>query len=218
MNLKCINRKVPIKTTIVRGISDDMKNVLSSEFLERYKNGEREFSDINLQYADISGMSFNDIIIKNSRLFFLTFRSCNFENARFVNCEIIYDTFYNGSMKNIIFDKCKIDFGFIENVILNCVKMNKSNISWTAIFSNPIQEIDTSTSVIHRLFTDPVQITPNIMEEAMSQIGPIIDSLDESSLYGIAAQNLANIVINAYNETNMYKQKKGYNENSSSYK
>jgi len=42
-----------------------LKNVFSSEFLERYKSGEREFSNINLQYAEISGVDLSNVVIKN---------------------------------------------------------------------------------------------------------------------------------------------------------
>lgn len=157
-----------------------MQNMFSSEFLEGYKNGQREFSNINLQYADISGANLNDIIIKDSKLFFVTFRSCDFSNAKFINCEIFFGTFLGGSFTNAVFEKCIIDFTLFERINPKNTKILKSKVSWSGILYSIMSEIDVSSSDTFRFITDISQITQNYVDEAMLRIGPMIGKLDIS--------------------------------------
>jgi hypothetical protein len=154
--------------------------MFSSEFLERYKNGEREFDNVNIQYSDISGKSFNDIIIKNSRLFFVTFRNCNFTNAKFINTEIYYATFYGGDFSNFVADNCKIDFTLFDNILPRRTNFIKCKFTWSAIFNSAAGEIDTSSCTFFKFYTNPSQITQSDIDAAMKFLGPVIDQLDIS--------------------------------------
>src|SRR3989338_7042450 len=104
--------------------------LLSSDFLEQYKQGVRLFSDVILQYIDLSNIDLNCITIKNSKLFFATFRDCNFSNAKFINCEIIYGTFYGGNFKNALLDNCVIDATLFQRIQAKEMKILRSRLVW----------------------------------------------------------------------------------------
>ncbi len=154
--------------------------VLSNEFIDDYKDGMRIFSGINLQYMDISGIDLDDLVIKDSKIFFVNFRGCSLLNAKFINCEIFWGGFYNNNMKNVIFDRCKIDMTWFENVIFENSKMIQSTASWSAMLNSNSRELDTSSSTLFKFFTDPSQASPNDIEEFMHKMGPVVASLDMS--------------------------------------
>lgn len=157
-----------------------LKPVFSRELLERYKAGERVFEGINLQYADFSGISLKDLTIKDSKLFIVAFYNCDLTNAKFVNCEMVYGSFYGGRLENAVFDKCSMDLMFFENTVLKNTKMLKCTLTWSAIFGASIGELDYSSSMFLKVLTDISQITPQYVNEALTRIGPVINSLDIS--------------------------------------
>ncbi len=156
-----------------------MQNVFSSEFLEMYKNGQREFENINLQYTDIFGTTLNDIIIKDSKLFFVTFRNCDFSNAKLINCEIFFATFLGGNFENALFERCVIDLTLFENITAKNTKFSKSKISWSGILGT-IGTVDLLSSDTFKLITHVSQITQQYVDEVAVRIWPLIDTLDIS--------------------------------------
>ena len=159
--------------------------MFSSEFLEQYKKGKRLFSDIILQYVDISDADLSGIIIKDSKLFFATFRNCKFANSKFVNCEIIYGSFYGGNFENSVFDSSSIDATLFQNIVTKNMKIERSKIIWSAILDSAAGEVDTSSSSTFKFFTGLSNLTEKDIEDAMNHIGPLLDSLDISIRYKI---------------------------------
>lgn len=217
-----------------------MKNIYSYEFIEQINSWKKEFTDINLQYSDIPQMDFKDIIIKDSRLFFVTFNDCNFLNVKFINCEIIYPTFYRGSLDRVIFEKCSMQYALFDSMILRNSKIHNSKTSWTGIFSPNPSGLDVTSSENFKMFTDVTQFTQNDLEELMRQLGPVLDQLDisirakikdelkkDASKFGLNTNDvdittkkknqydqkpvsISDIVISAYNSANPYKSEIGY--------
>jgi uncharacterized protein YjbI with pentapeptide repeats len=157
-----------------------MKLMFSKELVDAVKAGQKEFDDINVEYADISGVDFSNIVIKNSRLWFVNFRNCDMRNARFINCEIFWGGFYSTNNENGYFEKCKIDFTWMERAVFRNTKMRNSSLSWTAILECALGELDMSSTTTFKLFTDISQLGPNDLDEAMRLLGPIMDKMDLS--------------------------------------
>ena len=227
------------------------KVLLSKEFLDMYKEGGRTFSDITLQYMDIADVNLTDLIIKNSKLFFATFRNCNFKNSKFINCEIIYGSFYGGNLEGVVFDNCTIDMTLFQDTIFRDTKISKSRLIWSAFLNTAIGEIDLSSSTKFKVFTDLSEITAKDIEDGMAHLGPLIDSLDISIRHKIkqelekdfqslgikdlpnssknleyqrtsplvyGMQTFSNMIIDAYNTANPYRQKKSIYEKEGGYK
>ena len=144
-----------------------MKTVLlSNDLLDLYKEGKRTFSDITLQYVDLSGTDLKDVIIKNSKLFFATFRNCNFQNSKFLNCEIIYGSFYGGNLENVTFDNCTIDMTLFQGITTKNMKILRSKLIWSAILDSANSEVDVSSSTQFKFFTNLSQLTEKDLEDA----------------------------------------------------
>ncbi len=199
-----------------------MKALLSREFLEQYKQGKRFFSSIIINFADFHDQMINDIVIKDSKLSFVTFFNCKIRGAKFVNCEIFYGSWNGGYIEDTIFDRCKIDYTIFHNGTLKNVKIASSNISWSLFFSRPTSELDYYSSFRFRVFNDPSQVTDRDLEEALRQIMPLIDNLDLSirmkikeelgagtKKYGREIKNM--VSGNAYEKTSSgYNPRSGY--------
>ena len=156
------------------------KVILSKDFKDQLKEGKKLFSDIVLQYVDESDIDLSGLTIKNSKLFFATFRNSNFKNAKFINCEIIYGTFYGGNFENTLFENCIIDFTLFQDTMFKNVKIAKSTLNLSAFFNTAIGEVDLSSSTKIKVFTNPSEITAKDVDYAMGQMGPLINSLDIS--------------------------------------
>jgi uncharacterized protein YjbI with pentapeptide repeats len=141
-----------------------LTTIFSSDLLERYKSGERIFSNILMQFADFHGNNIQDIHFKNSRLVSLGFNDCNLKNARFTDCEIFFNGFHRSDLTGAIFENCRIDLTFFENVVFNRTKILKSTISYSAMFGTSISEVDVPSSTQFKLFTDPSQMTQTTKE------------------------------------------------------
>ncbi|GEM_PF-5953216 len=156
-----------------------LDNVLSKELLERYKSGEKEFSNINLQFAEISS-NLENITIKNSRLYFVTFFNCIIKNVKFINCEIFYGSFNGGFLENTVFEKCKIDFVTFRNGILKSSEIKNSNLSWLLILSRPLGDLNITNSSQFKVLNNIENVSEKDAEELMIALGPVFDSLDIS--------------------------------------
>lgn len=155
-----------------------MKNLFSHEFLEELKQGKKEFDNINLQYCDIPKNDFSNVVIKNSRLFFVNFNECDFTGAKFINCELIYVGFYYGTLENALFEKCLLEYDAVEFTTFKNTKFVKSNLKWSTFFYVVTGEMDLTTSIQYKFFTSVEQITQKDVDEALILLGQVFDKLD----------------------------------------
>ena len=94
------------------------KRKIKSEYIKYlYKNGERNFSNMDLSYLDLSYQNLKNINLKNSNLSFtnLNFTNLeysNLENCNIENCELNYTNFYCCNLK-------KINSSYLNSSILN---------------------------------------------------------------------------------------------------
>lgn len=155
-----------------------MKNIFSHDFLEELKQGQKEFDNINLQYCDIPKNDFRNVVIRNSRLFFVNFNECDFAGAKFINCELVYVGFYYGTLENALFEKCFLEYDAVEFTTFKNTKFVKSNLRWSTFFSVITGEMDVQTSIQYKFFTAPEQITQKDVDEALILLGQVFDKLD----------------------------------------
>src|SRR3972149_4675731 len=153
-----------------------MENILSSEFLETFKSGQKSFDNILLQYCDLSGNDFHGIKIKNSKIIFSWFRNCDFEGAVFENCEMFFTGFRGSSFKNVTLKKCRIDYSGLS-VIFDGTKMINCSLSWLDMM-NSEGRIDFVGTTEFRVFRSISELTPSLLSSAMDGIEPFVKQLD----------------------------------------
>ena len=199
-----------------------MKSMLSKEFLDAYKEGKREFSDVIIQFADMHGSNLRNICIKDSKIIFVTFYDSDLSNAKFINCEIFWGSFYNCRLENAVFDNCKMDLTLFDKAIFNKTKIMKSKISNSGMFNTNIRELDMSTSSQFKVFTDPSQVTEKDVENSLALIAPFLDKTDRQIMSrikeGIAwdVKNY-NLPISNSLSSQVHKNGRAYSEKSSAY-
>ncbi len=155
-----------------------LRNIFGPELLEEYKTGRKEFSNIQLQFADLSGNSFENLAIKDSKIHFTLFRFCKLNNCRFVNCEIFFGGFKGADLTGAVFENCKMDYCLFESAIFGDTKMFKCNLSWCGMFMTDTASLESSSSTLFKVFTDVSQFTQKDADAAFVGLMPFIQNLD----------------------------------------
>ena len=138
------------------------------EFIGLCIKGQKLFSNIKINFMDVSNIALRNITIKNSILRFCTFRDCRMENIIVENCEIYFGSFYTTNIKEALFDNCNIELTLFDTIQFDKTKMNRCTINFVAILKSNTSSLDFSTSQQFRLITDVSQITPELLEQAVS--------------------------------------------------
>lgn len=152
-------------------------NMLGWELLEEYKKGRRVFSDIHMEFSDLTSTNLEGVTIKDSKLNFVLLRMSNLKNCRFINCEMFCCGFRDADLTNAIFENCKIDYGYFQNAVFDGTEMKKCNLSFCWLASTN-GSTDMSTSTQFKVFTDASQVTQDDMDAAFRGLMPFLDSLD----------------------------------------
>lgn len=155
----------------------ELQPISQKEFLDKYSSGERVFSNIIMQFADISGVRFDGLKIKDSKLMFCTFWDCSFKGTCFEDCEIYFGSFYTGEISDTVFDGCKIELTLFDNIRFDRAKMRDCHIRLSGILNSNDSSVDASTSA-GRLITDISQVTQQDIENSVSETLQMIERLD----------------------------------------
>lgn len=84
--------------------------ITPTEIIERFKKGEREFSNLRAVGQNFSGMNLNRIIFTDSKFTGCNFTASNLQNAKFQNCSFEFCEFTNANLIESNFINCKIDY------------------------------------------------------------------------------------------------------------
>jgi hypothetical protein len=150
--------------------------MLSSEFMEKFRSGQKIFDNILLQYCDLGGNDFSGLKIKNSKLLFAWFRDCNFEDAVFENCEMFFTGFRGSSFKNVTLKKCRIDYSGLS-VIFDGTRMINCSLSWLDMM-NSEGRIDSIGTTEFHVFRSLNELTPALLGNALEGVEPFVKQLD----------------------------------------
>jgi len=151
-----------------------MENLTSIEFLDRLQ--EKEISNIYMQYSDLTGHEFKDVVIKNSKFFFVVFRRCIFKNVIFENCEFFFCAFGYTDSENLTFRHCKMEYsGFTEAMMKDC-KFISTSLSWHS-FINTTPGFELRNCTQFNIFRKTEDIYP-LIDKSMEDLQPILNTLN----------------------------------------
>ena len=152
-----------------------MENLTSIEFLDRLQ--EKEIKNIYMQYSDLTGREIKDIVIKNSKFFFVVFRHCSFKNVVFENCEFFFCAFGYTDSEKLVFKKCKMDYTGFTEAKLKDSKFIDTSLSWHSFIDTaPGFELRNCTEF--KVFRSMDELTPSLAEKAMENLQPMLSTLD----------------------------------------
>jgi hypothetical protein len=155
--------------------------ITQRQFLEKCASGEKIFDNVYMQFFDISHAKFHDLIIKDSKIMFCTFRNCEFSNVRIENCTVFFGSFYTGTMTDFVFDSCTIEKTLFDNIQFVKTSMKKCGIMFCGLLNSNHASVDMSSSSQSRVITDISQLTSQEIEESIRDTMRSIERLDVSA-------------------------------------
>ncbi|MEM6753909.1 MAG: pentapeptide repeat-containing protein [Cyanobacteria bacterium P01_C01_bin.38] len=118
----------------------ERKKITVEELLERYEKGERDFSKIILEYADLSGVELRNLSFGGAILSYVNlsnikleccnlraeFMYCNFTNAVMENCDLGWARFFDCDLRKAISRLCTLSSTKFTRVNLENSKLDGS--------------------------------------------------------------------------------------------
>ncbi|MBI4170244.1 MAG: pentapeptide repeat-containing protein [Candidatus Aenigmarchaeota archaeon] len=152
--------------------------MLSSEFLECLAQGQREFSDIRLQYADLSGRHFVGLTFRNCKFYFVILRHCNFKDVVFEGCEFFFTSFGDSKFESAEFRRCQLDYSGFGDAIVENSRMVDTRLSWHNFIDAKIGGLELMNCTEFMVLRNISELTPKIIESGLRSLQPIISQLD----------------------------------------
>lgn len=154
-----------------------MKHMLSSEILEQFRAGKKEFSGIHTQFCEFDGIDLSGIIIRNSELDYTSFRNSNMKNAKLINCKIFFFSLYNADVENVVIDRCGIDTARFDNMRAKNTKITNSQLSYTLMFGTNTGEMDLQGTTEFKVWRNASEITEKDIIESIERLGESFETL-----------------------------------------
>ncbi|MCX6815721.1 MAG: pentapeptide repeat-containing protein [Candidatus Aenigmarchaeota archaeon] len=152
--------------------------MFSSEFTERFFNGQKEFDKIEFNYADLSGRAFDGLKLKNSKITFTSLRDCKFNNVVFENCDFFFGAFGRSTFENVRFVNCTIDYSGFTWATFNNSEMTNCRISWTSFVDANIGGLELKNCSEFNVFKEISQFTTKIFEKSIEDLQPLMQHMD----------------------------------------
>ncbi|GEM_PF-3315615 len=152
--------------------------MLSSEFLERIAGGQKGFEGIELQYADLSGRSFERLKFSKCRFYFVVLRHCNFKDIVFEECEFFFTSFGSSIFRGVEFLRCRLDYSGFGGAIVEGSRMINTRLSWHNFIDAKIGGLELVNCTEFMVLRNISELTPKVMESGLHSIQPFIDALD----------------------------------------
>lgn len=125
-----------------------MQRVNFTEVIARYRNGERDFSHVILQNADMSNVSLQGIIFIGSDLTGTNFSNSDLADADFTDCNLSKCLFDNAVLKNTKFEGANLTRASIRNVAIERTSFRKANFMWAHLCGNDLVRADLTDAVL----------------------------------------------------------------------
>ncbi len=154
------------------------KVMLSSEFLECLAQGQREFSGIGLQYANLSDKSFEGLKFSKCSFYFVVLRHCNFKDVAFEDCEFFFSSFGRSRFRNVEFLRCWLDYSGFGGAVVEGSRMVGARLSWHNFIDAKIGGLELINCTEFMVLRSISELTPKVIESGLHSIQPFIDQLD----------------------------------------
>jgi len=155
-----------------------MLKVMSlQEILERYKNGERNFSRIICTGVDFNNLDISGAVFKKSNLSYSNFDAANLSNCDFSECNLEWSSFRRTNLTNASFEKANLTYCDFSNAIFENAILRNANLSWSIAFNTNIQASDTRGASISTVAFDVSQLTKEGLENVQMRLARLKSQL-----------------------------------------
>lgn len=136
---------------------------------ESYKKGRRDFSNIRVVGADLSGSNWSGSIFRNSNFEGTSFSYCNLTDADFSGAQLNIGGFLRSNLTRASFKKAEISFISFENATFDNTNFQGSVLRYSIFFEANIGAADfTNASMLHVYMT--IEETRNLTEAEVNNL------------------------------------------------
>lgn len=120
----------------------ERKFVSVGKILEKYKKGERNFSNIVCKGANLLGVDLSGCNFSNSDLSFTDFSRSTFINCDFTETNLEWTDFTFSNLTNSKFYKANISYSVFNDAIVDKADFTEANLEWSLAFNCRLHAAD----------------------------------------------------------------------------
>ncbi len=140
------------------------KTMSLQEILERYRNGERNFSEITCTNTDFNNLNLSGSDFSRSNLSFSSFDGANLSNCDFSECNLEWSSFRRTNFTNANFEKANLTYCDLSNAIFEKANLRNADLSWSIAFNTNIHAADIKGASTATVAFDTSQLTKEGLE------------------------------------------------------
>ena len=125
-----------------------LHQIPNHEILEQYKQGRRDFKNIQCVGTDFIGLDLSGADFSGSDLGFSSFSRANLSNTNFSNCNLVWSNFQRANTTNANFSHARLNWSVLNNAIFHSTNMQKADLSWCILFETNRGEVDLKDAIV----------------------------------------------------------------------
>lgn len=111
------------------------KHTSSHEIIQRYKEGERDFSNVLCQNGDFNGINLSGAIFRDADLSFSGFDGSDLTDTDFTNAILDWSTFKRTTLRRTNFTGAKIQWSVLNDTIVDNTIFRNADLSWSIMLN-----------------------------------------------------------------------------------
>ena len=168
------------------------------EILKAYKDGERDFSNIECKEGDFDGLNLTGASLQNSDLSFSAFRDAILTDTDFTGAILEWTSFERANLTRAKFNNAKITWSVLNNAHIEKTEMKKTDLSWSLLFNTNWGAADSTGAILASTAFSPADIT----EEGLWELRQKLEAV------GKRVDDLTHLMIESKASTTTHEKKK----------
>ena len=130
-----------------------MKFVSDSQIINSYRNGERNFTNIECKGGNFSGIDMRGVIFANSNLSGASFSGANLDDSDFNGCILLWSNFDHASLRRTNFSHADLSWMKATEPIFEKTNFTNANLNWAYIFKADMSRADFTDAHVETMAT-----------------------------------------------------------------
>lgn len=110
----------------------------ANRLLEDYRKGRRDFSNIRLENANLSGVNLGRIVLRNSNLSGTDFSHSDLSGADLGCCHLSRCLFLGAVLKNADFHNSDLSYASMKNAYFENTRLDSANLMWAHLCESDV--------------------------------------------------------------------------------
>ncbi|HLC51592.1 MAG TPA: pentapeptide repeat-containing protein [archaeon] len=133
----------------------DKVRMTDQEILQRYREGERTFVDVNASNNDFADAALRGAVFKNCNLHYTWFRGADLTDAQFISCDLTDCGFQKATIRNTSFEKSNLFWSSFSGAFIEKASFRGANMTWMVLTGVDLSSSDlTGADFSWSLMTD----------------------------------------------------------------